>query len=391
MIFFVGIFLNLNAIANPLNPLMNGYFSKDCRSAESTVSTFRKAPITDPNFYTLISYNKKREILKAYGYVKLDSDNRTPVLVENYNFSPENGSISPGNTFWKLRLETDGFTIIQSIDDGKIEIENGVNAYSRNSEKRFKCSSDSLAVRSAITTGEENLGKNTNLLFPEPPSASARRAIENQPISYADPLRKKLNDLVLNADALSEKRSDLEKFYFTPQTCETYKQVVITFEQFAKNQKENLDESRKTFTDMRNQLCKEVENVVVKIEQSVLEQSKRQRKVSINECLDAKTLVSKLKAGGWPDDKIKRLKNANDTCVQLAAKSNKTTEQEAKDNAIGQAFVGAMLDPAECVSYKKAKLTCAPASDFPACMTRLGMGSSFTRSKCASLTSADGW
>ena len=44
-----------------------------------------------------------------------------------------------------------------------------------------------------------------------------------------------------------------------------------------------------------------------------------------------------------------------------------------------------------CLKYNRAKQTCAPAADFPACMQRLGVGSSLTRSMCAPLLSADGW
>ena len=45
----------------------------------------------------------------------------------------------------------------------------------------------------------------------------------------------------------------------------------------------------------------------------------------------------------------------------------------------------------DCNKYNQAKQTCAPAANFEGCMSRLGVGNSMARAKCAPMFSPSGW
>lgn len=308
------------ASPQPLEPLFGGFYSSDCSSVDSTVSTFMRTNSIGAN-YTYVGYNKRQEVIREAGFARPKTDRSALVLVGRHSYSDSNGGVAYGHTHWMIRPESTKYAILYLADNGKLSIEDGRSIYSLEENERFKCSSDSAAVRGAI--GSLDRSQITKKLpAPAVLDEGERQKIETQTVSFNAPWRR-TNELNRSLQTLMAGKTDLEKFYVSSKGCELMKAIVISAEAAAKIDPA-INDSVADFVEGRDAVCEPVDSAPAKFEKLLAAAKKDPKLIETLDCLDAKA-PEQMKAGGWSQVQINRIITVSkEACVLKNSRQSQT-------------------------------------------------------------------
>jgi hypothetical protein len=356
------------AVAQSLESLIGNFYSRDCNSSETTVSTFLKSSSQNSN-YSFVSYNNKQEVIKSVGFAKSNQNGTALILIERNSAFDEKGAIINGFTHWIVSPQANKYAILYNADNKVLSIENGQDVYTKEIEERFKCRADSPAVKSAI--GNINGNQITKKLpLPASPDEATRNKIENQQVSV-NTAWIKVQELVRENSALTKGKSNLESFIALPLSCNLFRRIVVEAEAAVKIDS-SLNSTLVELKNARNEVCSLVNTTAINFEKDVAAAKKNPKLIDELDCLDA-SVAEKMKAGGWPQDSINSIMNSSRESCRLI---NQKKSAKSEVNKSGPNIDAALLDfmKNNCKKYQQAEVKCATAANFNQCIDILAPG-----------------